>query len=294
MAGTALVQVRSFNRLVTERVGALEERYLARGRPLGEARLLWEIGVEGCEVRELRTRLGLDSGYLSRLLRSLEADGLADVVPSERDHRVRTARLTNVGRAEREVLDRRSDQLASSMLEPLSERQRERLVAAMAEVELLLTASLVEIRVVDPGSRDAQHCLREYVAELGRRFEAGFDPALSISAEVDELRPPAGLFLLATLRGEPVGCGALKLHGAEPAEIKRMWVAGSVRGLGVGRRLLGELESEARAAGAHTVRLETNKTLTEAIGLYRSAGYREVEPFNDERYAHHWFAKHLE
>jgi DNA-binding MarR family transcriptional regulator/ribosomal protein S18 acetylase RimI-like enzyme len=294
MAGTALVQVRSFNRLVTERVGALEERYLARGRPLGEARLLWEIGVEGCEVRELRTRLGLDSGYLSRLLRSLEADGLADVVPSEHDHRVRTARLTKAGRAERELLDRRSDQLASSMLAPLSERQRERLVAAMAEVELLLTASLVEIRVVDPGSRDAQHCLREYVAELGRRFEAGFDPALSISAEVDELRPPAGLFLLATLRGEPVGCGALKLHGAEPAEIKRMWVAGSVRGLGVGRRLLGELESEARAAGAHTVRLETNKTLTEAIGLYRSAGYREVEPFNDERYAHHWFAKHLE
>jgi ribosomal protein S18 acetylase RimI-like enzyme len=206
---------------------------------------------------------------------------------------VHTARLTRAGRAERDLLDRRSDALAQSMLEPLSERQRERLVSAMADVERLLTASVVEIGDVDPASPDAQHCLRAYVAELGHRFEAGFDPALSISAELDELRPPAGLFLVATLRGEPVGCGALKLHGTEPAELKRMWVAESVRGLGVGRRLLGELEHHATASGARVVRLETNKTLTEAIGLYRSAGYREVAPFNDERYAHHWFEKHL-
>lgn len=293
MSVTAISQVRSFNRLVTERVGALEDRYLARDRPLGEARVLWEIGLEGCEVRRLRSRLGLDSGYTSRLLRSLEAAGLVTVVPAEDDRRVHTARLTRAGRAERDLLDRRSDALAQSMLEPLSERQRERLVSAMADVERLLTASVVEISDVDPASPDAQHCLRAYVAELGRRFEAGFDPALSISAELDELRPPAGLFLVATLRGEPVGCGALKLHGTEPAELKRMWVAESVRGLGVGRRLLGELEHHAAASGARVVRLETNETLTEAIGLYRSAGYREVAPFNDERYAHHWFEKRL-
>ena len=164
----------------------------------------------------------------------------------------------------------------------------------MAEVERLLTSALVEIKAVDPSHPDAQTCLREYIAELGRRFEAGFDPALSIPAELHELRGPAGLFLVATLRSEPVGCGALKFHGAEPAELKRMWVADSVRGLGIGRRLLGELERRAAADGATAIRLETNKTLTEAISLYRSAGYHEVGAFNDEPYAHHWFEKNLQ
>ena len=274
-------------------VGALDDHYLARGRPLGQARLLWEIGVGGSEVRRLRARLGLDSGYLSRLLRSLEADGLVEVTEKDDDRRVRTARLTAAGRAEREVLDRGSDQLARSFLEPLSETRRERLVAAMAEVERLLTAALVEIDEVDPGRPEAQLCLNEYVLELGRRFERGFDPALSISAGLDELRPPAGAFMLATLRGDPVGCGALKFHGDQPAELKRMWVAESARGLGIGRLLLEGLERRAAAEGVRLVRLETNETLAEAIALYRSAGYVEVDAFNDEPYAHHWFEKRL-
>jgi DNA-binding MarR family transcriptional regulator/GNAT superfamily N-acetyltransferase len=285
--------VRSFNRLVTQRVGALNDHYLARGRSLGEARLLWEIGPDGCDVRLLRSRLGLDSGYLSRLLRSLEAAGLVTVDSSEHDRRVRTARLTPTGFAERELLDRRSDDLARSMLEPLSQARRRRLVAAMAEVQRLLTATLVEIDLVDPAHRDAQYCLGEYFGELGRRFETGFDPAISHSAELHDLRSPAGLFLVARLQAEPVGCGGLKLPGDEPAEIKRMWVAESARGLGIGRRLLNELERHAMARGAGAVRLDTNKALVEAISLYRSAGYREVDPFNDEPYAHHWFEKHL-
>jgi DNA-binding MarR family transcriptional regulator/GNAT superfamily N-acetyltransferase len=293
MLEEAVGQVRSFNRLVTQRVGALSDHYLSRDRPLGEARLLWEIGVDGCDARRLRSRLGLDSGYLSRLLRSLEAARLVSVHRSEEDRRVRTVRLTPKGLVERELLERRSDELARSFLEPLSESRRVRLVAAMAEVERLLTGTLVEVRAVDPAQRDAQFCLREYIVELGERFETGFDPAVSIPAELHELRPPAGLFLVATLRSEPIGCGALKFHGHEPAELKRMWVAESARGLGIGRRLLNELESRAAAAGVGVVRLETNKALTEAISLYRSAGYREVDAFNDEPYAHHWFEKQL-
>src|SRR5262249_9828880 len=293
MTDTAVARVRSFNRLVTERVGALNDHYLARDRPLGEARLLWEIGPDGCDVRLLRSRLGLDSGYLSRLLRSLEASGLVVVEPSARDRRVRTARLTPAGSAERELLDERSQELARSFLEPLSVSRRERLVAAMHEVELPLTAGLVEMTVVGPSEPAAEHRLREYFGEHGRRCDAGFDPALSISAEHDELRPPAGLFLVATLRREPVGCGALKFHDGEPAELKRMWVADSVRGLGIGRRLLGELERRAAAGGARIVRLETNNALTQAIALYRSSGYREVEAFNSEPYAHRWFEKRL-
>jgi len=290
----AVARVRSFNRLVTERVGALNDHYLARDRSLGECRLLWEIWPDGRDVRELRTRLGLDSGYVSRLLRSLERAGLVEVTPRDDDRRVRAARLTAAGRSEVAVLDRRSDELARSLLEPLGDDGQARLVAAMGEVERLLTAALVRVEVVDPERPEAELCLRAYFAELAARFDAGFDPGRSISAGADELRLPAGAFLLATLRGEPVGCGALKLHGAEPAELKRMWVADAARGLGLGRRLLGELERVAAESGATVVRLETNRSLHEAIGLYRSSGYRDVPAFNDEPYAHHWFEKRLD
>jgi DNA-binding MarR family transcriptional regulator/GNAT superfamily N-acetyltransferase len=287
-------RVRRFNRTVTQRVGALDDHYLARGLPLGEARVLWEIGDSGCDVRLLRSRLDLDSGYVSRLLRSLESEGLVTVEANERDRRVRTARLTRRGRAERAVLDRRSDDLARSVLDPLTPDQRARLVTAMDDVQRLLTAALVAIDAVEPADRRAQHCLREYYAELDRRFAAGFDPDRALPIELDEMRPPRGLFLLATLRDEPVGCGVLKFHGAAPSELKRLWVASSVRGLGLGRRLLAELESHAASRGSRAVRLDTNGALTEAIALYRSAGYREIDAFNDEPYAQHWFEKVLD
>jgi ribosomal protein S18 acetylase RimI-like enzyme len=189
------------------------------------------------------------------------------------------------------LLDERSDELAGSILAPLSGRQRERLVTAMADVSRLLTASMVEVAVVDPRQPDAQYCLQSYFDELGERFD--FDHTRSISADDAELTLPAGLLLVATLHSEPVGCGALKLHGEEPAELKRMWVSPDARGLGLGRRLLSELEREAAARGATVVRLETNRNLVEAIGLYRAAGYVEVAAFNTEPYAHHWFEKSL-
>ena len=266
--------------------------------------MLWEIG-DGADVRALRSRLELDSGYLSRLLRSLESDGLVVVATSEADARIRTVRLTGAGQAERALLDGRSDDLAHDILSPLDARQQQRLVAAMAEVERLLVASSVHIDVCPPRHPHARACLRAYYAELARRFEAGFDPARSISASAAELTPPAGLLLVATLHGEPVGCGALKLptasapqtsrkvHDDAPAEIKRMWVAPAVRGMGLGGRLLAELERHAAQHSASTVRLETNQSLTEAITLYRARGYREVPAFNDEPYAHHWFEKQL-
>src|ERR687888_506253 len=288
-----VAQVRSFNRAVTQRVGALQDAYLGRDRPLGASRVLWEIGDDGDDVRALRARLDLDSGYLSRLLRSLEREGLVVVGPDRADKRVRSVRLTARGRVERELLDRRSDELAESLLEPLRTSDRERLVEAMGVVERLLTAGLVDVAIEDPRSAAARFCLEAYFAELDDRFAGGFDPGQSIPAGADELTEPAGLFLVARLRGEPIGCGALKLSGDVPFYIKRMWVAPDARGLGVGRRILHELEEHARARGATVVHLETNRTLREATSLYRSAGYVEVEPFNDEPYAHHWFAKRL-
>jgi DNA-binding MarR family transcriptional regulator/GNAT superfamily N-acetyltransferase len=294
MDTAATRQVRSFNRSVTQRIGALQDEYLARGRPLGASRVLWEIGGDGTDLRALRARLDLDSGYLSRLVRSLEQGGLVVVQPGSGDKRVRTARLTDAGRAERELLDRRSDELASSLLVALSDAQRDRLVEAMGVVERLLTAGMVEVGIEDPTTAAAGFCIQSYFDELDTRFDSGFDPSQSISADAEELTEPAGLLLVARLRGEPIGCGALKLHGVEPAEIKRMWVASTARGLGVGRRILDELEQHAHQRGVGVLRLETNRSLREATGLYRSAGYAEVEAFNDEPYAHHWFEKRLD
>jgi DNA-binding MarR family transcriptional regulator/GNAT superfamily N-acetyltransferase len=293
MSDSMVEHVRAFNRVVTERVGALDERFLGRGRPIGESRMLWEIGLDGAEVRQLRRRLGMDSGYASRLLRSLEADGLVTVETAASDRRVRRARLTAAGAAERAELDRLSDALAVSMLEPLDERRRAVLVSSMQTVERLLLASLVTIAAEDPTTRDARWCIEQYFAELAARFDAGFDPTRSIPAATEDLIPPAGLLLIARRREQPVGCGALKFHGSEPAELKRMWVSPDTRGLGLGRRLLSSLEQSAAEAGATAVRLETNGVLTEAIALYRDAGYAEVDAFNSEPYAHHWFEKAL-
>src|SRR5215471_15033200 len=219
MSEAMVGQVRRFNRVVTERIGALNDHFLGRDRPLGEARLLWEIGVDGCEVRVLRSRLGLDSGYVSRLLRSLEASGMVSVTTGDADHRVRVARLTAAGRRERRTIDQRSDRLALSLLGPLRQEQRERLVRAMGEVERLLTAATVEIRPVDPEHADARWCLAEYVAELNRRSTRGFDPAMGATALPHEVRPPAGQFFVAYLRDEAVGCGAVKHHAGSPAEL---------------------------------------------------------------------------
>jgi DNA-binding MarR family transcriptional regulator/GNAT superfamily N-acetyltransferase len=293
MDDATIASVRRFNRTVTQRVGALQDHYLARERPLGEARVLWEIGDAGCDVRTLRARLDLDSGYLSRLLRALEADGLVAVGPGALDRRVRTAALTSSGRKERALLDRRSDALAAELLDPLSDVQRGRLVAAMEEVERLLTAALVEIVAVDPADPRAQHCLGEYFAELDLRFEGGFDPSQTLSTDLDGMRAPRGMFLVATLRGEAVGSGALKFHDGAVAELKRMWVDPTARGLGVGRRLLGALEGEAVAAGCTRVQLDTNPSLVEAITMYRSSGYAPIEAFNEEPYAQLWFEKEL-
>jgi GNAT superfamily N-acetyltransferase len=153
--------------------------------------------------------------------------------------------------------------------------------------------SRVVVSAIDPSDPQARECVNAYFAELDRRFDAGFDPTRSISADDDELRPPAGLLMLAWLHDRPVGCGALKFDGKGVADLKRMWVADAARGRGVGRRLLTELEACAVARGVRLLRLETNGTLVEAVNLYRSAGYVEVPAFSDEPYAHHWFEKQL-
>ena len=234
-----------------------------------------------------------NSGYLSRLLNSLTAQGLVEVGKEASDGRLRRAILTRKGRAELAAYGRLSDALSASMLAPLDLRQRERLVGAMAEVERFLRAGRVELSFETSASADARQCLDAYFREIAERFEAGFDPAQDRTPSDDELTPPKGWFVVARLEGEPVGCGALKRVDNATGEIKRVWTAPSARGLGVARRVLHKLEGAARDAGLITLRLDTNKALTEAHALYRNEGYREVERFSDNPYAHHWFEKRL-
>ncbi len=293
MDASDIDHIRRFNRAVTQRIGVLQDSYLSRGRPLGEARLLFEIGEQGRDVSDLRAALGLDSAYMSRLLRSLERQKLVTVEKSARDARARRAVLTAAGRKEFGAYDRLSDDLAASFLTPLDETRRRRLVAAMGEVTRLLDAARIEIAPEPASSDDARWCLEQYYAELAARFEHGFDPQAGKSVSAAEMTPPAGIFLLARLNGRPVGCAALLRLDADTAEIKRMWIAPDVRGLGLARRMLDSLEATAKQWDFRRVRLDTNRALTEAQALYRRQGYGEIDRYNDNPYAHRWFEKTL-
>ena len=287
-----VARVRSFNRLVTSQVGALNDRYLRRRR-LGEARVLFEIGADGATPRDVRARLGLDSGYLSRLIGALQRDGLVTTGPDPRDRRTKRLRLTAAGRSEMRDLDRISDELAASALAPLTVEQRSRLLRAQDEVRRLLAISMIDVAVADPAGADARWCLAHYFAELDERFEGGFDPDRTLPAEGEELVPPSGAFVLARFNGQPAGCGALKALGPEVGEIMRMWVDRAHRGLGVGARILDALEQQAAALGRQTVRLYTNRSLDEAKAMYRARGYVEIARYNDDPYADHFFEKRL-
>ena len=284
MDAAALAQVetvRDFNRYYTRRLGVLTDRYLGQDRPLSEARLLYEIG-EQADVRDLRSRLGLDSGYLSRLLRSLQEQGLVRVRAHPADRRVRVAELTEAGVRERADLDARSRAGISDLLEPLSSAQRRQLVDAQEQIRRLLRLAAVTVRPVDAGSPDAQQCLRAYASELAVRFPEGYDDAALV--DPGDLTGDDGALLVAYEEDRPVGCGAWRRLGDGIAEIRHLWVDARARGLGLGRRLLERVEADASAHGATTLRLGTHTALTEAIALYRAAGYREIAPYDRSPY----------
>jgi len=293
MADDSIQHVRRFNRAVTRRIGLLTDDYLGSGRPWGESRLMFEIGPDGADVRQLRERLSLDSGYLSRLLRSLEAQGLVSSQASDADARVRRAKLTRKGMNEWKRMETRSDGVAQSLLEPLGTSQRQRLLAAMAEVERLLGASAVTIEPADAAGVDARACLDAYAKELTRRFANGFDPSRGPTVDRSEVTPPRGQFLLARLDGAAIGCIALKTIAPGVGEIKRMWVDPVTRGLSVARRLLAAIEAHAASLGLRKLRLDTNATQTEAIALYRNGGYKAIDAYNDNPYADLWFEKRI-
>lgn len=284
-------RVRRFNRAVTSAVGALDSSFLGLGRPLGAARVLNAIGQGRSDVGEVRVYLGLDSGLMSRLLRSLEDEGLIETQAHEDDARRRVASLTRAGKREFAAYEALSNTQAESFL--ARNTQREALLAAMDLIASALARDRIRLAEMDPRSDEARYCLGEYYAELGRRFKQGFDVSLSRDPDAKDMRRPRGSFIVAMSDTLPVGCVGLKGTDHFYAEIKRLWVAPSARGLGLGKRLMDAAEDAARTLGIALLRLDTNSALPEAGQLYRTTGWREIPRFNDDPYPDLFFEKRL-
>jgi ribosomal protein S18 acetylase RimI-like enzyme len=152
----------------------------------------------------------------------------------------------------------------------------------------------VEVTAVSACGAAARECLERYFDELAARFPEGYDRQADGAAQLEEFSPPAGVFLIAQIAEKPVGCGALRTFAPGIGEIKRMWVSPEFRRQGVGRKLLESLQRAACERGFRAVRLDTHSSLTPALELYRTCGYREIPRFNDNPYARHWFEKALD
>jgi len=284
-------RVRRFNRAVTREAGALDSSFLGRGRPLGAARVLNAIGQGRTDVADIRWYLDLDSGLMSRLLRALEDEGLVVTMPHRDDARRRIAKLTSTGRREFNAYESISNSRAELLLGRCGNSQ-----ALLAAMDLIATAfgrGNIGIDAVNPAGKEAQYCLGEYYGELARRFKSGFEVSLSRDPDATDMILPRGTFLVAMSDGLPIGCVGLKGTGGELAEVKRLWVAPAARGLGLGRRLMDCVEDAARNIALKILRLDTNSALPEALKLYRSTGWTEIDRFNDDPYPDVFFEKRL-
>ncbi len=247
---------------------------------------------------KLGDRLQVHPASITNAVDRLEAAGLVERRPHPEDGRATLASITADGRR---LVHRATAAVNAEVFTDLGldDGEQAALFDLLRRVRVAAgdfrpdDGPVVALAVEDPAAAASQDAIEAYYAELDRRMERGFDPGTTIPAEPEDLVPPGGAFVVARIDGEVAGCGAVKLHGTGPAEIKRMWVSPSARGHGIGRRLLVELERVAAAHGATVLHLETNRSLHEAIALYRSAGYVEVAPFNDEPHADHWFEKRV-
>ena len=287
-----IARIRRFNRAVTTEVGALDASFLGRGRPLGAARVLCAIGLDGAEVGTLREAMGLDSGLLSRLLRGLEEEGLVVTEPDPDDRRRRIARPTAKGVEEIDAYDHLSNDRAASLLS-LQSRNAEALLAAMDLVATALTRDRIEIIETDSRDPRAVTCLSAYCAELNQRFSGGFDVNLSRDPDASSMRRPVGTFLVALSDALPVGCVGLKGTDGGYAEIKRLWISPSARGLKLATRMMDRAADIARELGIGLLKLDSNSALPEAAALYRATGWTEIPRFNDDPYPDLFFEKRL-
>lgn len=286
-----ITRIRNFGRSVAVEVGALEDSFLNRGRPLGSARVLNAIGLGYENVSDLRVKLKLDTGLLSRLLRGLEAEGLVETKPNPDDRRGRISTLTPAGETEFDIYETLSNERAATIL--ARHKQARRLLDAMDVVTITLSRDEIIFEEADYASDIANACLSAFARELSARLNLTFDLDNSGVQELSQMRPPLGSFVVARIGEMPIGCVGIKGNGGPVAEIKRMWITPAGRGLGLARRLMRTAEDAARNMGIKTLRLDTNSTLVEAATLYRNTGWVEIERFNDDPYPDLFFEKQL-
>ena len=288
----AIARLRRFNRAVTREVGALDHSFLGRGRPLGAARVLQLITPQGRDIAEIRSRLGLDSGLLSRLLRSLEAEALVEITTDPADRRRRIARLTAAGEAEMLAYDAIGYAKAAETLARAGNRQQA-LIAAMDLIATTLLQDQLQIRDADPSAAASLACLQAYYDLLAEKIRGITADMLTLPlSDPEKYRPPHGAFLIAWSDDLPIGCVSLRPLDATTAEVKRLWVDPSARGQGLARRLMQAIEARARALGYTTLKLDTNAALTEAIALYRADGWSDIPAYTSFP-ATHWLGKTL-
>lgn len=289
-------KVRSFNRFYTRHIGLLNEGLLDSAFSLTEARVLYELAhCDSVTAADLGRDLGLDAGYLSRLLKRFGAQGLIHRSPSKDDRRQFHLSLTDNGHAAFQTLNHASASQVAAMLSSLTASERERLVQAMATVENLVGDGVKSdvpciLRPHQPGDigwiahRQGLLYAREYgwdqtfealVAEIAAAFVRNFDPHWERC-------------WIAERGGEIVGSVFLVHHSDEVAKLRLLYVEPSARGLGLGRRLVEECIGFARAKGYRTLTLWTNDVLVAARGIYQATGFRLV---SEE--AHHSFGKDL-
>lgn len=288
----AIARLRRFNRAVTREVGALDTSFLGRGRPLGAARVLQLVEAEGTDVARIRARLGLDSGLLSRFLRSLEREGLIETTTDADDRRRRIARLTARGAAEMAAYDAIGHDRAARLLSRAGTRAEE-VVAAMDLIATLLNRDQTDLRPADPDSPETGACWRGYFDDLLARVPEARPEMFPLpDPGADSYRPPHGRCLVAWSDDLPVGCVSLRPIDATTAEVKRLWVHACARGQGLARRLMAAIEDEARAMGMTALKLDTNSALDEAIALYRRTGWTDIAPYTGAP-ADTWLGKAL-
>ena len=283
----AVARVRRFNRLLTQRIGLLDERYLGSALPFAQARLLYEVAVLApLATHHLRRLLAVDAGALSRGLAALEARRLVRREVDPTNARNRIVEVTAAGRALLATLDRRADARVATLTAGLAREDRRQLVDALDQARRLLVGAVARVERYAERHPDVHAAQAAYLGEIARRFGHELD-----RWNQGPIAPAVSLVVVDGRR--PIGCGALRALEKRVGEIKRMWLHPDARGLGLGARLLDALEAAATRAGYHEIRLDTNDRLGEAIALYESAGYRSIARYNDNPDATCFYAKRL-
>ncbi|HLJ33516.1 MAG TPA: bifunctional helix-turn-helix transcriptional regulator/GNAT family N-acetyltransferase [Ktedonobacteraceae bacterium] len=288
--------VRQFNRFFTRQIGVLREGLLHSPYTLTEARILFELGQrEHVTASDLCRELGLDAGYLSRILARLEQQGLLEKVRPDNDGRQRLLRLTPEGTSAFTLLDQRSLDEVSEMLNDLSEEEQQRLLKAMQTIESVLTKGLKYsepffLRSHEPGDMGwvTHRHGTLYAQEYGwdEHFEALV--AQIVADFINNYKPERERCWIAEMNGEIVGSVFVVQSSETVAKLRLLLVEPKARGLGLGTRLVEECIRFARRRGYQKLMLWTNSVLLEARHIYQKTGFKLVA-----EEAHHSFGHDL-